>query len=241
MRLDRRERGILCSPRILEAITESAHGFDVGGPELAPQARDENLHGVRVAIEILCVDVLGEFGARDHATGMMHQVREHAELVRCEFHGDPADRSASRACVERESAASELTVSGSAGAPDERADPRENLFDAEWLRDVVIGAAIDAEHLLMPASARGEDEHRRENAGVAPAAEERESVDLGEAEVEDDGVIALGLREEVGLFAIGSAIGRISRGFGCLRELPGEQRLVFDDQDPQPDLYSAAR
>ena len=65
----------------LDAIAEAAHGLDERRAELAPQPRDEHFDGVRVAIEVLRVDVLGQLALRDDAAAMVHQVGEHAELV----------------------------------------------------------------------------------------------------------------------------------------------------------------
>ena len=45
-------------------------------------------------------------------------------------------------------------------------------------------------------------EHRHCDAGVAPAAEQREAVHLRQPEVEDHGVVALGLPEEIRALAV---------------------------------------
>ncbi|KAG1256233.1 hypothetical protein G6F68_009872 [Rhizopus microsporus] len=49
--------------------------------QLLAQAADEHFQHVRVAVEVLLVDVLGEVGLGDQFTGMHHQVLQHLVLV----------------------------------------------------------------------------------------------------------------------------------------------------------------
>ena len=44
------------------------------GAELAAKPRDEDLDGVRIAIDVLRVDVLGQLALRDDAVAVVHQV-----------------------------------------------------------------------------------------------------------------------------------------------------------------------
>ena len=71
------------------------------GPELAPQPGDEDLDGVRVAIEALRVDVLGQLALRHHAALVVHEVREHAELVARQLHRRAVQGHPGAARVER--------------------------------------------------------------------------------------------------------------------------------------------
>src|SRR5215204_5724142 len=70
-----------------EEITETAHGLNDIDVELLADAPDEHLDGIGVAIEVLIVKVLDQFGARDHPPGMVHQVGEEAV-----FEGGELDR-----------------------------------------------------------------------------------------------------------------------------------------------------
>ena len=93
---------------------------------------------------------------------------------------------------------------------DQRAQPREHFLHPERLGDVVVRALVDAVHLLVPAAARGQDQHRDAETCGAPAAEHRQAVDAGEPQVEHDRVIAFGAREEVGPLAVGRAVDRVA-------------------------------
>ena len=53
--------------RAVDQVAEAAHGLDDVDAELLAQAADEDLDGVRVAVEILVVEVLGQLAARDDA------------------------------------------------------------------------------------------------------------------------------------------------------------------------------
>ena len=65
----------------------------------------------------------------------------------------------------------------------------EELVHSERLRDVVVGAGVERDHLVRLAAARREDDDRR----LAPSTQALDHLDpvhVGEAEVEDDGVAA---------------------------------------------------
>src|SRR5690349_25049820 len=63
-----------------EAVTTAAHRLDrldrVVRIELAAQTADEHLEHVRIAVEVLLVDVLGQVGLRDELAGVQHEVFE---------------------------------------------------------------------------------------------------------------------------------------------------------------------
>src|SRR5213078_2402678 len=74
-------------------------------------------------------------------------------------------------------------------APEQRADARQELLERERLRHVVVGAAVEAGHLVRHAVPRRQHEHRRDDAAVAEAGEDAEAVALGQHEVEHDEVV----------------------------------------------------
>ena len=72
----------------------------VDGAELPPQTRDEHFDGVRVAVERLRVDVLGQLGLRNDAAAMVHEVREHAKLMTGQLHRLPIESDLRRSRVQ---------------------------------------------------------------------------------------------------------------------------------------------
>src|SRR3972149_9366834 len=64
-----------------QTITQAAHrGYEIGA-ELAAQAADEYLDGVRIAVEVLAVDVLGQLGARHDLALVVHQGGQQAVFL----------------------------------------------------------------------------------------------------------------------------------------------------------------
>ena len=55
-----------------EQIPEATHGLDDFNPEFFADAPDEYFNRVRVAVEVLVVEMLNQLGARDHAASVMH-------------------------------------------------------------------------------------------------------------------------------------------------------------------------
>jgi hypothetical protein len=86
--------------------------------------------------------------------------------------------------------------------------------------------------LLVPAPARRQHEHRHRQPGVAPAPQDRQAVDFRQAQVEDDRVVALRLREEIPARAVAGAVHGIAGLAQRRRQLLRNPRFVFDDQDP---------
>ena len=104
----------------------------------------------------------------------------------------------------------------------------------EGLRHIVVGARIHAGDLVAPPLARGQDQHRHLAVVAAPLLEHAQAVFLGEAEIEDDGVVGLGIAEEVPLLAVKGGIDRVARIAQRRYELTVEVWIVFHDEKPQP-------
>src|SRR5580698_5004617 len=70
----------------LHPVTEAAYRLDESRAQLPTQARHEHFHRVRVAREVLRVDVFRQLRLRHELTAAMHQVRQHAKLVTRQLH-----------------------------------------------------------------------------------------------------------------------------------------------------------
>src|SRR5262249_54179239 len=97
--------------------------------------------------------------------------------------------------------------------------------------DVVVGAAVDALDFLVPGAARGQHEHRHGEPGRAPAAQHGQAVDLGQTEVEHDGVVLLGLAEKISALAVRRAVDGVPRRAQGALEFLGQAHFVFDDEN----------
>lgn len=211
---------IVSRGRFPHAVAHSAHCFDEGRAEFAAETCDEDLDGVGIPVEILRVDVLSELGPRHDSSAMVHQIREHAELMAGQLHRGAADRHASGARVKSQRAAPKFGMGKPACAADQSSNACKDLFDPEWLGNVVVRPAVDPLYFFMPASAGGQNEHGREDAHFPPPAKQGESVYFRQSEVEYNRVILLRVAEEIGLFPVGRAVDGIAGVGERFRQLP---------------------
>jgi hypothetical protein len=116
-------------------------------------------------------------------------------------------------------------------APHLGPDAGQQLLHVEGLGDVVVGAGVDAGHLVAPAVARGQNNDRCLALGAAPLLEHADAVHLRQAGVEDDDVIGLRLAEEESFLAVEGGIDGIA-GVGERRDqLAIEIAVILDDQN----------
>ena len=174
--------------------------------------------------------MLGQLGARDHFALMMHQVGQHLELVGSELDRVAIDRGSARTCVDPQRPADQLRRGLPGGAADQRPQARDHLLHMERLGDVIIGPGIEAGDLLVPLVAGGENENGRIAPVIAPAAQHGDAVDLRQAEIEDDGIVRLGVAEMVRFLAVGGVIDGIAGIGQRLCQLPCQIGIVLGNQ-----------
>ena len=146
--------------------------------------------------------MLGEFGRRHHAPGVVHEKRQEPVLERRQRDRHAAKRDAHLARVERQRPGLSAPARLPGRAAQQRAQPRQQLLHFEGLRQVVVGAGVDALDALRPDAPGGQDENRKPAPVGPPALQHRQAVELGQAEIENRGVVGLGVAREPGLFAV---------------------------------------
>ncbi len=117
-----------------------------------------------------------------------------------------------------------------------RALLRQHFLEMKRLCDVIVGAGIEALHLVAPAVARGENQHRHRAPVAAPRFQHRDAVHLGQADIEHDGVIGFTVAEKMPLLAIERAIDHITGIRQRRRELTVEIRIVLNNEQAQAGL-----
>ena len=117
-------------------------------------------------------------------------------------------------------------------AAQQRAQPRQDFLHVEGLGDIIVRAGVEPLHLVAPAIARGEDEHRHHAAGAAPLFKNRNPVLLWQADIEHDRVVWLGVAEEVPLLPVIGAVDGVARLIERLDDLPIEIAIIFDNEEP---------
>ena len=124
--------------------------------------------------------------------------------------GLPRHADAAGAGIERDRPAGQFGLGVAGGAAQQRADPRQHFLEVKRLGDVIVGAGVEALHLVAPAVARGEDQHRHRAPVAAPRLQHRDAVHLRQADIEHHGVVGLAVAEKMPLLAVEGAIDHIA-------------------------------
>jgi hypothetical protein len=103
------------------------------------------------------------------------------------------------------SATASSSGSTSTATPDEGTDSCEELTEVERFREVIVGAGVQADDLVLDGIARGEHEHGCARATAANLATDLDAVAHGEDDVEDDGIVFVDGREKDGASPSGAS------------------------------------
>ena len=115
---------------------------------------------------------------------MAHERLEHRELARGQGDRPAVHPRLARAQVERDPAYLEHGRLRRLARAQAHAHPREQLLEAERLRNVVVGPALEAGHLHVDLVAGGEHDRRERLSAGAQLSQEVEPIDVGQSEVE---------------------------------------------------------
>ena len=118
-----------------------------------------------------------------------------------------------------------------ASAADQRSQAGQQFFHMERLGQVVVGTGVDAGHLLVPAVARGEDQHRHRAAACPPFAQHGDAIHLRQAEVEHHCVVGFVVAQVMPVDAVAGGIHGVTGGAKAFGQLRLQGRFVFNDQD----------
>src|SRR5262245_55539490 len=83
-----------------EKVTKAADGLDHIDSKLLADTTDENLNRVGIPIEVLVIEMLDQFAARNHPARVVHQIREQPIFMRRELHRIAIDCHPSGAGIE---------------------------------------------------------------------------------------------------------------------------------------------
>src|SRR5215467_13249322 len=106
-----------------QQIPQAPYRLDHVDPQFLANAADKDLDRVGVAVEILIVKMLDQFGARHHATGVMHEVSEQSIFMRGELDRIAVDRDAPGSRIQPNRSAVQLALGMAGRAPQQRPDP----------------------------------------------------------------------------------------------------------------------
>ena len=120
------------------------------------------------------------------------------------------DRDAPCAGVERDGAYRQIARGVASGAPEKRPQARQDFLHMEGFRDIIVGAGVDALDLVAPSVASGQDQDWHRASGFAPGFQDRDPVAFGQADVEHDCVVRLGVAAKPAFLAVKRAVDRIA-------------------------------
>src|SRR2546422_7559693 len=189
-----RASGLMGATSRAEAVARAAQRRDQLGLEavvdLAAQSRHEHLQHVHEGIVVVVPHVRRDRGAVEQASLVQHEQLEQGELLRGE-----GDRPAAAAYLaggdvhlEVRHAIERRRKRGAAAR--QRLEPRQELAEGEGLRQVVVGAGLEAAHPVVEGIERRQHQDRRGGAAAAQLAAQVEAGAAGEADVQDDDVVA---------------------------------------------------
>ncbi|MGY3345884.1 hypothetical protein ACVWYK_004653 [Bradyrhizobium sp. USDA 4470] len=110
------------------------------------------------------------------------------------------------------------------------------LLQMERFWHVIVGAGVEALHLVAPAVARGEDQNRHGATVAAPGLQHRDAVLLGQADVEHHGVIRFVVAEIVPLLSVEGTVDDITGVRQRLCELAIEIGVVLNNKQAHASL-----
>ena len=189
--------------------------------------------------------MLCEFGRRDDASSMVHQERQKPVFQRRQRDGHTTERNTHLACVQKQRSGSQHGRSLSRRAAENCAQPCQQLFHLERFWKVVVGTGVDALDALGPPAPGRQYQHGKPARIGSPPSQNREAVELWQAQVKYGDVIVLDVAREPGLFAIPHDIDRHPRGFKSGGDVGGDTWLIFNKKDlhqsaPSPRMTTPA-
>jgi hypothetical protein len=173
----------------LEAEADTAHGrHERRVAELAPQPADVGVERLRRPPPVLVPDRRHDLVARHRLAGAHDEERQEIELLRRELELAVAAPRPPRRRVDPDVRHCPLHIAVALAPAQEGAYARGEHRERERLREVVVGARIEAEDLVELRASGGEDEDR-EIGMVRPCAPaDLDAVEVGQTDVEDDEV-----------------------------------------------------
>ena len=106
-----------------------------------------------------------------------------------------------RSRIEAERPDDQLRRPLSAAAPDEGAEPCQELGERERFRQIVVRPGVEAGDAVFDSIARGQHEDRRPHTGIPKLAARLETADPREHDVEHDRLVGVRLRHPDGVLA----------------------------------------
>ena len=123
-----------------------------------------------------------------------------------------------------------ILAARAAGAADERLHAGQQFGEREGFRQVIVAAALQAEHAVVEGGAGAEDQHRRGDFLLAQEPQQGQAVELGQVEVEHRGVVRDGFRQVQPRLAVAGVIDGKAVLLQPVDDERGDLGIIFDDE-----------
>ena len=186
----------------LNAVSHAADGLNKCRSEFSAKASDEDFNGVRIAIEVLRIDVFGQFALRNDPPAMMHEIGQHTEFMAGQFHDRPVSCDFRGSRIQCDGSTLKFGNDLPGCTANQGTKSCEDFFHSEWLGHVIVRAAVDALDFFVPASSCRQDKDGHSDTRFAPSSKDRESVDLRQTQVQQCGIVGFRLPEKIRSLAV---------------------------------------
>ena len=112
----------------------------------------------------------------------------------------------------------------------QRVEAGEQFREREGLDEIVVAAGLEPRHPVVDPAQRGQEQHRRLDAGAAQGPDEPEPVEAGQHAVDDQHVVGFAGRQHQAGLAVGSVIDRVAMLLQAARDVGGGLGVVLDQQ-----------
>ena len=123
------------------------------------------------------------------------------------------------------------------GAAQQRLDAQVQFFGVEGFGQVIVGAGLEAFDALGPGTARGEDQHRRRQAGGAPLRQHVKPRQTRQAEVEDDQVIGFAAALIHRVATVGQPVHGVTLAIEAGHQFVGQRHVVFHQEQSHRSIF----
>mmetsp|Transcript_23212 Transcript_23212/g.54891 ORF Transcript_23212/g.54891 Transcript_23212/m.54891 type:complete len:717 (+) Transcript_23212:2869-5019(+) len=225
----------------LEQIAQATHRAQLHAArlDLGAQPGEADLDGV--VADALVPGIAGQrdmFLGHDLA-GPRHQKAQHIPLAGRQRQRFLVDVGAAGFLVDAQPGQLQLVAGARLAAAHQRTGAGHQLGQREGLDEVVVSAALEATHPVLDRVPRGQDQRRHGQALDTHAAQGLETVDAGQADVEDQQVVGILAQRARHRLTAGGAVHhpalRAQRTGGGFDEL----FVVFDKQNAHGSKYGA--
>src|SRR4051812_22142120 len=152
-------------PSVAEAVSGAAHRLELRHAEraidLVAQVADVDVDDVRAVLVVVVPGVLEQLVAREHLARVAHERLQKLELLRRQRDLGAAAPHAPGRGIQPQVADLQDGRALHRPAAGQRPQPRQQLCERERLRQVVVGAAVQAGHAVLDGVARGQHQHGR--------------------------------------------------------------------------------